>query len=669
MKKLFFRNQEGAAQIVLMLIMLVLAISLPIATKLVQQNQENRSSAASSGTKLYGEKCSKDSECAQGKCHLKTCTVEDKDTACTALGGKCSDKYWKLGNGKACTVDGKDGKVVYNLCLGKGSNGSKRCCVPKITGVCGSAGKYICKYPATDKELCSAGVYNVTPADDKDFKSSGIGTTQYKWTCNGSGGGKDAICTAIKLAAAGVKCGTRTCTPEDWTSTLSPGVCPATGKQTKTWTKKSGVVCVGGTTHSATEEVTCTPCTAGCSSDKKFFTTCNAGVGSTKVCTNGCTTTGCTPCTPNCSCAANTLIGSTCSNGCGGTCPGTKQACTAGCSSDKKFFTTCTAGVGSTKVCTNGCTTAGCTPPCTAGCSSDKKFFTTCTAGVGSTTICASGTNCRTISSVVKCAKNDGCTSGQQICGSGNTYKSCIKDSDGSWQWGTTSTACTNNQICTAGTISTAVCHDPTMPNLDFNIKFALDGVVKDNDKCVSSDWKIRVKIVRFKTNSSANAEESAIGEFALKKCDPVATTAIGEIIYCAHITLSPGNLTSFKGTAVLVDESTRHIWTKYGRNNQASMWNNNSDGLNGSLELTSNGSLTLDFSQLPVLAGDVKSVGGDITPDDNISDVDYAYVKDLSQPIQNGTLVADLDGNCYVNSGDVNLIRKALNVIPSNIY
>lgn len=35
-------------------------------------------------------------------------------------------------------------------------------------------------------------------------------------------------------------------------------------------------------------------------------------------------------CTPSCACAANTCTGSTCSNGCGGTCPGTKT-CGTGC--------------------------------------------------------------------------------------------------------------------------------------------------------------------------------------------------------------------------------------------------------------------------------------------------------------------------------------------------
>lgn len=32
------------------------------------------------------------------------------------------------------------------------------------------------------------------------------------------------------------------------------------------------------------------------------------------------------PCTPNCSCAANTCVGQTCPNGCGGSCPGTKTS-------------------------------------------------------------------------------------------------------------------------------------------------------------------------------------------------------------------------------------------------------------------------------------------------------------------------------------------------------
>lgn len=46
MKKFFCKQERGIASIFVLLGMLVIAVSLPVATKLVQQNQENRSQAA-----------------------------------------------------------------------------------------------------------------------------------------------------------------------------------------------------------------------------------------------------------------------------------------------------------------------------------------------------------------------------------------------------------------------------------------------------------------------------------------------------------------------------------------------------------------------------------------------------------------------------------------------
>ena len=46
MKRFFYKKERGIANIFLLLGMLVVAVSLPVATKLVQQNQENRSQAA-----------------------------------------------------------------------------------------------------------------------------------------------------------------------------------------------------------------------------------------------------------------------------------------------------------------------------------------------------------------------------------------------------------------------------------------------------------------------------------------------------------------------------------------------------------------------------------------------------------------------------------------------
>jgi len=143
-----FKAKNGFSQIWLMMVMLVLAIALPIGTRLVQQVQENRSKAA--GSKSYGESCSANGDCASGLfCTIDqsigghnynfientaVCSVVGNDTACTALGGSCeSSLYIKNynNNGASCTTSsGKAGSVVLNLCLSSSGVG-KRCCVPK----------------------------------------------------------------------------------------------------------------------------------------------------------------------------------------------------------------------------------------------------------------------------------------------------------------------------------------------------------------------------------------------------------------------------------------------------------------------------------------------------------------------------------------------------------
>ncbi|MFA4855215.1 MAG: hypothetical protein WC634_01335 [archaeon] len=92
---------------------------------------------------------------------------------------------------------------------------------------------------------------------------------------------------------------------------------------------------------------------------------------------------GTAPCTPNCGCAASTCTGSTCPNGCGGTCAGTKACCTPDCScaTGRCVGDTCSNGCGGncagTKVCT--CLATVCVPQDVwGGCSSGTPVGGSC---------------------------------------------------------------------------------------------------------------------------------------------------------------------------------------------------------------------------------------------------------------------------------------------------
>lgn len=74
----------------------IIAISLPIASNLVQKNQDNRSQARSS-------------------------------SKCASLKGKCRIVSSRLKEGSKCEINGWAGYIKYNLCPGNSAN---RCCLP-----------------------------------------------------------------------------------------------------------------------------------------------------------------------------------------------------------------------------------------------------------------------------------------------------------------------------------------------------------------------------------------------------------------------------------------------------------------------------------------------------------------------------------------------------------
>lgn len=103
------------------------------------------------------------------------------------------------------------------------------------------------------------------------------------------------------------------CTESNWTYTLSPMTCPASGTQTKTWSNIG--TCSGGATHSSTETVSCNYQSSDCTSfTYSDWSTCNqSGVQTRTVistypysCAGGnpVTSQSCTyACTPNWSCS------------------------------------------------------------------------------------------------------------------------------------------------------------------------------------------------------------------------------------------------------------------------------------------------------------------------------------------------------------------------------
>ncbi len=151
---------KNKKQFSLMIAMLMLAVGLFVATKSVQNNQENRSQAASTSS----------------------------DNLCKSKGGTCVTTGPKTPSGSSCTTNGKAGTLwrggIPYPC--SGSN-TRVCCIPKkIT----ASIKGECKKTYSKTNACVSGTQSDRP-NDLYLKSDGTKTDkiqtniriEYRWSC------------------------------------------------------------------------------------------------------------------------------------------------------------------------------------------------------------------------------------------------------------------------------------------------------------------------------------------------------------------------------------------------------------------------------------------------------------------------------------------------------
>jgi myo-inositol-hexaphosphate 3-phosphohydrolase len=109
----------------------------------------------------------------------------------------------------------------------------------------------------------------------------------------------------------------------------------------------------------------------------------------------------------------------------------------------------------------------------------------------------------------------------------------------------------------------------------------------------------------------------------------------------------------------------------KYAVQNQSGAY----DKAGGELTLTKSPdtSTLYDFTNYPMLAGDVVGLTINDAPNGEINGVDFAYVKAESQThktvSEGGYLKADLDGNCQDASNDVTVLKLSLEKKQGELY
>jgi hypothetical protein len=187
------------------------------------------------------------------------------------------------------------------------------------------------------------------------------------------------------------------------------------------------------------------------------------------------------------------------------------------------------------------------------------------------------------------------------------------------------------------------------------NYKLSYGGVNVNSAQCVI-DWPLQFIVLG---GGTSKVYENVI---------PPTKTIVGErIVFSGTLALVDFNKST--GVSVFI-KGPKHLQMKYGINNQISTYNK----AGGELTLTSSVATSpiYDFSDFPLMPGDVVGTNGE-AQDGWINGVDFSYIKSKSlvhETIDNGGfLKGELDGNCQVNSNDVNLLKISLQDKQGQLY
>ena len=200
-----------------------------------------------------------------------------------------------------------------------------------------------------------------------------------------------------------------------------------------------------------------------------------------------------------------------------------------------------------------------------------------------------------------------------------------------------------------------------TNPTITVGAGNGIDGILKfkttfagvtTGARCTGS-WSVAVSVLRGTMGKTYdNISLTPVGEYQ------------GRIVYEGQVTLSGmsagGNLSVFiKGP--------RHLQVKYGIDSQVEFYNQQG----GQISVTASSATTPnhDFTKYPLMAGDVGGVSG-IGQDGVVDGLDFSYVKkEVNKRSSGATMVADLNGNCQLESQDLSLLMLAMKDKQEQLY
>jgi hypothetical protein len=167
-----------------------------------------------------------------------------------------------------------------------------------------------------------------------------------------------------------------------------------------------------------------------------------------------------------------------------------------------------------------------------------------------------------------------------------------------------------------------------------------------------ANNWPVSVTVMNgSESKTYSNISLTADGEEDGKK------------IYRGEVLLS--GFSAKENIAVFL-KGPRHIQVKYGKNEQEGFYNTPG----GTIHVDSNPSSTpvYDFKKYPMTAGDVTGISG--SQDGTVDGLDFSYVKtEVNKRSEGDGMVADLNGNCKLESQDLTLLMLAMKDKMEQLY
>jgi hypothetical protein len=189
-------------------------------------------------------------------------------------------------------------------------------------------------------------------------------------------------------------------------------------------------------------------------------------------------------------------------------------------------------------------------------------------------------------------------------------------------------------------------------PILNYKVAYAN---VKANDAACVINWPMQVIVL--------GGGESKVYSNVV----PSSAAAVGNVLVESG-SLALTGFNHFDHLAVFF-KGPKHLQMKYAVQNQDGPYNT----AGGELVLTNNSSSPVyDFTGYPMIPGDVTGAT-DGVQDGWIDGIDFSYVKTRAlthDTVSSGSyLLSDLDGNCQVNSNDVNVLKISLQTKQGQLY